>query len=421
MRRTGNVIEVEVVGHTFKVELHRSADSMAKPSRGFGRNINLGIAPQRIGQRKSPVVLSAAKRRFNTERKMQPMVARTNVAGDFPALHRQSISERKAIPGLEDGVSARLGLAAGVGRPSLAKKSLFGSDNKAAEDSFEFAKPLSPGPPPPAAQLKSRAELIMMREGLTGLPRESLTALLRQSLSGAELDRMFEDDSTENFEALERRLKTPKRPTAASARKKKALSKTPKLLPPSAMKSAKKAETAGRVTFTDAPAVTPASEDKENKVPEASGLPEDIPKCDLQDEMDPASFLKSLGGVAADADAGTSAVTNPEVEKDVSEVVPHRKPVGCGLNKSFSTADLPRAIESEKKAAAAAATSLPVPKPILKSAISAVDLSDVKSVHGVELSSYHRKVVEELRQHDHEMRAIEDEVSHGRLAYVIVT
>ena len=33
------------------------------------------------------------------------------------------------------------------------------------------------------------------------------------SLSGAELERMFEDDSTGNFEKLELRLKTPKRPT----------------------------------------------------------------------------------------------------------------------------------------------------------------------------------------------------------------
>lgn len=34
----------------------------------------------------------------------------------------------------------------------------------------------------------------------------------RQSLSKAELDRMFEDDSTGSFEKLEMRLKTPKRP-----------------------------------------------------------------------------------------------------------------------------------------------------------------------------------------------------------------
>ena len=44
-----------------------------------------------------------------------------------------------------------------------------------------------------------------MRESLSGIPRESFSALLRQSLSKAELDRMFEDDSTASFEALEKR------------------------------------------------------------------------------------------------------------------------------------------------------------------------------------------------------------------------
>ena len=61
-------------------------------------------------------------------------------------------------------------------------------------------------------QQRSLAELIMMRESLAGFPRESFSVLFRQSLSGAELERMFEDDSTGNFEKLEMRLKTPKRP-----------------------------------------------------------------------------------------------------------------------------------------------------------------------------------------------------------------
>jgi hypothetical protein len=52
----------------------------------------------------------------------------------------------------------------------------------------------------------------MMRESLAGFPRESFSVLFRQSLSGAELERMFEDDSTGSFEKLELRLKTPKRP-----------------------------------------------------------------------------------------------------------------------------------------------------------------------------------------------------------------
>ena len=36
-----------------------------------------------------------------------------------------------------------------------------------------------------------------------------IPGLFRQSLSIAELDRMFDDDSTQSFEDLERRLKTP--------------------------------------------------------------------------------------------------------------------------------------------------------------------------------------------------------------------
>ena len=61
---------------------------------------------------------------------------------------------------------------------------------------------------------------IMMRESLAGMPRASLSGLLRQSLTMAELDRMFEDDSTESFENLESRLKTPakkKRPAPTLA------------------------------------------------------------------------------------------------------------------------------------------------------------------------------------------------------------
>ena len=55
-----------------------------------------------------------------------------------------------------------------------------------------------------------------------------MTGLLRQSLTLAELDRMFEDDSTESFENLESRLKTP-------AKKKKGALETPndRRVPPS--------------------------------------------------------------------------------------------------------------------------------------------------------------------------------------------
>ena len=63
---------------------------------------------------------------------------------------------------------------------------------------------------------KSLAKMILMRESLAGLPRASLSGLFRQSLSIQELDRMFDDDSTQSFEDLERRLKTPAKAKASS-------------------------------------------------------------------------------------------------------------------------------------------------------------------------------------------------------------
>ena len=125
---------------------------------------------------------------------------------------RQSISERKAIPGLDQ-------LPTRLPRPEVRKELQFDQDEKENqqknEDFDNFAKPL-----PVAAkkdEKKSLAKMIMMRESLAGLPRASLTGLFRQSLSIAELDKMFEDDSTQSFEDLERRLKTPGK-TASKAK-----------------------------------------------------------------------------------------------------------------------------------------------------------------------------------------------------------
>ena len=142
-----------------------------------------------------------------TEKKLLPFV---------PAPHRQSISERKPL------VPRNLNAGGGIKKSLVptAKKTLDfreepskdADENNVKEDSFEFARPLNPSQfPTPSPPAKSKVELILMREGLVGLPRESMSFLLRQSLSKVELDRMFEDDSTESFEALERRLKTPKK------------------------------------------------------------------------------------------------------------------------------------------------------------------------------------------------------------------
>ncbi len=211
---------------------------------GIGRKVELTFQPRRATA-KTP--LSTKSRRHGhggheeqmcqTEKRLMPLEQSL-----LPP--RMSISERKGIPSLEKGrmTTSRL--------PKLvtAKKALFdntSAKSQGAEDDFVFAKPLSPSPQPTpkiSEEVKGRsmAELvrksflhclnywrtkccwvlqILMREGLHGLvPRESLSALLRQSLSKAELDRMFEDDSTANFEAFERRLKTPGKKSSASTR-----------------------------------------------------------------------------------------------------------------------------------------------------------------------------------------------------------
>ena len=90
------------------------------------------------------------------------------------------------------------------------------------EGSFEFIKPLdkvaavgenhkkvAPKVIDAEEEKPSLARMIMMRESLVGLPRASFSNLYKQSLTPAELDRMFEDDSTESFENLEMRLRTP--------------------------------------------------------------------------------------------------------------------------------------------------------------------------------------------------------------------
>ena len=66
------------------------------------------------------------------------------------------------------------------------------------------------------------------RESLAGLPRASLSGLFRQSLSIQELDRMFDDDSTQSFEDLERRLKTLAKAKASSRITDKVQEESPK-------------------------------------------------------------------------------------------------------------------------------------------------------------------------------------------------
>ena len=383
--------------------------SGSKPGRGFGRTLTTAFRPRRIGSvnrpgPNSPMSTSSKRRMINTEKKMNPIVA-------FPAPHRQSISERKAIPGLE-GLGNRFGVGGG------AKKSLFAAD-KGQKDSFEFAKPLSPFErPQPRQELQSRAELILMREGLMGMPRESMSALLRQSLSKAELDKMFEDDSTENFEALEKRLKTPKRPKMKA---KTAVSKIP--LP--------------NVGITD------HEEEKENFKPVEAQVEEMLSpvkhekdsELTSESKVQPSAFLESLEKTLAstsldDVDKTAektpakdpvgnnlhkelldeSNVVNVEIEEEESE---DENEMGCTLAKSFSTTDLPSAVEADSQEVKSEEdkTDADAEQPLMKPSISSIDLSDARAVRNVELASFYRKVLEEHEQHQEEMKAIEIEVS----------
>ena len=135
---------------------------------------------------------------------------------------RHSISERKAIPGL-DNIPTRLPTKPTV-RKELNFDEIEEKENKIEEeeedDDSNFAKPFpvkkSNNNETSENEKKSLARMILMRESLAGLPRASLSGLFRQSLSIAELDRMFDDDSTQSFEDLERRLKTPAKLKASS-------------------------------------------------------------------------------------------------------------------------------------------------------------------------------------------------------------
>lgn len=365
--------------------------------------MNTGFVPRRIGPastRKgfnSPRIGSIVmfgKRMVNTEKKMKPVIPETSGLGLFPGWQRQSISERKAIPLLEERSwnRDRDSLFA-AGRPSLAKKSLFSEGGIGGkDDSFEFAKPLSPYNRP---EIKSRAELILMREGLMGLPRESLSALLRQSLSKAELDRMFEDDSTENFEALEKRLKTPKRA------KKAAVSMIP-IVSKQQQREEKEKEN------------TEPQQNKE-KEPEECVKPECIEEK-LQEQK--LAVFESRGGNNVNKELlDESHVVNIEVEEeedsdddDVFDNMAAETPPF--LHKSFSTTDLPSAtaLEAEEKEVGPSHNSA-IPAPgALKPSISAVDVTDAAAVSNVELSSFHRRVLEEHEQHVRDMEAIEEEV-----------
>ena len=101
---------------------------------------------------------------------------------------RQSISERKAIPGL-DLIPSRLPQRKPEARKELNfEEATEDSNNKendehVTDDSSNFAKPLPPSmvfkEPTTTAEKKSLAKMILTRESMAGLPRASLSGLFR--------------------------------------------------------------------------------------------------------------------------------------------------------------------------------------------------------------------------------------------------
>ena len=225
-----------------------------RKNRGFGREKLKGVLPVRLGKPNSiqpkPCTLADKRSIFSQNNLKNPHIKTRNTSGTksmdlcksekrinplhFP-LPRQSISERKAIPKIDslntlipqpiqaNRVRKELNFNEGSQNPVTQHKSASESgmhyNTLKQEESFDFVKPLNVGNEDnrlsnmfgKTKDTKSLAKMIMMRESLAGLPKESIGGLFRQSLSLAELDRLFEDDSTQSFENLETRLKTPMR------------------------------------------------------------------------------------------------------------------------------------------------------------------------------------------------------------------
>lgn len=182
---------------------------------GFGRDLS-GLKPE--FQQPRRMNLSNKKNgKFRTPLKSLDVrtggVATTakKQALPFPQIHRQSISERKPVP-------ARSGLPV-PSNSSVARKVLFNKPNPLPPQrnqntnlQHKFTKP--------SAMLPPLTKLT--RESFKDIPRESLawmSQLPRESATFAELEKLMTDDDkkianeddTDSFEAMEKRMKTPSR------------------------------------------------------------------------------------------------------------------------------------------------------------------------------------------------------------------
>jgi len=195
----------------------RNPVTMSQKKCGFGRNLS-ALKPE-YQQPRRMNMSSKKPGKFRTP--LKSLDVRTGAASTtakkptlpYPQIHRQSISERKPVP-------ARSGLPV-PSNSSVARKVLFNKPN-----------PLPPPPQrkqntilqhkftKPAAMLAPLTKLT--RESFKEIPRESMAwmaQLPRESATFAELEKLMTDDDkkianeddTDSFEALEKRMKTPSR------------------------------------------------------------------------------------------------------------------------------------------------------------------------------------------------------------------
>jgi len=205
----------------------RNPVTMSQKKCGFGRNLS-ALKPE-YQQPRRMNMSSKKPGKFRTP--LKSLDVRTAAASTtakrqtlpYPQIHRQSISERKPVP-------ARSGLPV-PSNSSVARKVLFNKPN-----------PLPPPPQrkqnlPPPPQRKQNTILQhkftkpsamlapltkLTRESFKDIPRESLawmSQLPRESATFAELEKLMTDDDkkianeddTDSFEAMEKRMKTPSR------------------------------------------------------------------------------------------------------------------------------------------------------------------------------------------------------------------
>jgi len=191
--------------------------TMSQKKCGFGRNLS-ALKPE-YQQPRRMNMSSKKPGKFRTP--LKSLDVRTGAASTtakkptlpYPQIHRQSISERKPVP-------ARSGLPV-PSNSSVARKVLFNKPNRLppppqrkqnAIQQHKFTKP--------SAMLAPLTKLT--RESFKDIPRESMAwmaQLPRESATFAELEKLMTDDDkkianeddTDSFEALEKRMKTPSR------------------------------------------------------------------------------------------------------------------------------------------------------------------------------------------------------------------